>query len=159
MTPDETVAPAAPATPRPPNRVTLSWTGERRFECGRPGGPQSVLDGRAVDAQSPTDSVLSALAACSAIDAIEILAKRRTPVESFRCEVEGTRVDTTPRRFRHILLTFHVDGAGIERVHAERALELSITKYCSVRSSLAEDLVIEWTLVLNGQPTGERRPG
>ena len=37
-------------------------------------------------------------------------------------------------------------------MHAERAVELSVTKYCSVRDSIAPDVEIEWTVVLNGEP-------
>jgi Predicted redox protein, regulator of disulfide bond formation len=94
--------------------------------------------------------LLSALASCAAIDVVEILAKRRTPVESLEVDVVGDRYDGTPRRFTHITLFFRVSGAGIEREQAERAIELSVNKYCSVRDSLREDIGIEWTLELSG---------
>ncbi len=145
-TPDD-----APAPARPPNHIVARWTGEQRFETGRPGGPTLVVDGTGKAAQSPVDLVLSALASCSAIDVVEILAKRRTPVERLEVDVKGARVDTVPRRLRHIMLEFRIDGAGIERVHAERAIGLSIEKYCSVRESLARDTLIQWELVLNGE--------
>jgi putative redox protein len=34
-------------------------------------------------------------------------------------------------------------------VHAERAIDLAVTKYCSVRDSLDPALPIEWTLELD----------
>ena len=139
---------------RPPNRVVVRWAGEQRFEAGRPNGPTLVVDGTGSAAQSPVDLVLSALASCAAIDVVEILAKRRTPVERLEIEVTGARVETIPRRLRHVTLQFRVDGAGIERVHAERAIDLSVEKYCSVRDSLARDVEIEWRLVLNGGKEG-----
>jgi putative redox protein len=148
------------SSPRPPQRVVVSWTGDQRFASTRAeGGPALAMDGAGTAGLTPPDALLSALAGCTAIDAVEILTKRRTPPRSFRIDVEGTRVEGVPRRFIHILLTYHIDGEGIDQVHAERALELSITKYCSVRDSLAADLTIEWTLVLNGRPTGQRRAG
>ena len=137
---------------RPPNVVQVKWDGEQRFDTGRPGGPVARIDGTGKTGQSPVDAVLSGLAACTSIDVVEILAKRRTPVERLEVTVTGHRVETTPRRVEHVLLEYHVDGAGIDRTHAERAVDLSITKYCSVRDSLAADLLIEWTLVLNGDP-------
>ena len=139
---------------RPPNRVGVKWAGDQRFEAGRPGGPTLLTDGTGKDGQSPVDLVLSGLAACAGIDVVEILAKRRTPVERMEVNVTGARVDTTPRRLRHVMLEFRIDGDGIERVHAERAIGLSVEKYCSVRSSLARDMVIEWELVLNGEERG-----
>jgi putative redox protein len=94
--------------------------------------------------------LLSALATCSAVDVVDILGKRRTPVERFVVDVEGHRRNDTPRRFEHITLTFRIDGAAIERVHAERAIQLAFEKYCSVAASLAPDIVVETILVLNG---------
>ena len=137
----------APA-PRPPNRVRVVWKGGEQFDTGRPGGPIARLDGRGETGQSPVDAVLSALAACTSSDVVEILAKRRTPVESLEIDVTGTRVESTPRRLTHVLLTFHITGAGIERIHAERAVDLAITKYCSVRDSLSKDVKIEWNVEL-----------
>ena len=137
---------------RPPNVVHVRWTGEQRFDTGRPGGPVAQIDGTGRTAQSPVDALLSALATCTSIDVVEILAKRRTPVAQLEIEVTGHRVETTPRRLRQVLLEYRLDGEGVERTHAERAIDLAITKYCSVRDSLAADLTIEWTLVLNGEP-------
>ena len=139
-----------------PSRVVVSWRGEERFDAGRPGGPVLRLDGNAETGQSPVDGVLSALAACVSIDVVSILAKRRTPVESLEVDVIGERADGTPRRIVAVTMEFRVAGAGIERVHAERAIELALTKYCSVRDSLAKDIGIRWSLTLNGE-TGEVR--
>lgn len=141
---------------KPPARVQMTWAGERRFDAGRPGGPTLRLDSSGETGQSPVDAVLSALAGCTAVDVLDILEKRRTPAERLVIDVAGTRRDATPRRLVRIELTYHVDGAGVERVHAERAIDLAITKYCSVRDSLAPDIPIEWQLVLNGE-SGERK--
>lgn len=138
------------AAPRPPNRVLVAWRGEEEFEAGRPGGPLGRIDGHGKVAQGPVDWLLSALGACTAIDIVEILAKRRTPVETIEIEVIGHRVDGTPRRLRQVMLRYRIGGAGIERVHAERAVSLAVTKYCSVRDSLREDIVIEWEVLLEG---------
>ena len=144
---------------KPPSRVQVEWQGGRRFDAGRPGGPTLRLDGTGETGQSPVDAVLSGLAACVSIDVVEILAKRRTPVERLDITVVGERADGTPRRLVAIELSFALDGAGIDREQAVRAIDLSINKYCSVRDSLARDITIAWTLVLNGEPgaPGEAR--
>lgn len=138
--------------PKPPARVHVAWAGEHLFDAGRPGGPTLRLDGSGKAAQNPVEALLSALAACTGVDIVDILAKRRTPVERLEVNVTGARATTIPRRLEQVLLEYDVAGAGIERSHAERAVELAITKYCSVRDSLARDIEIEWTLVLNGEP-------
>jgi putative redox protein len=137
--------------PKPPNRVHVEWAGGERFDAGRPGGPTLRIDGTGETGQGPVDSVLSALASCIGIDAVQILAKRRTPVARLSVDVTGERVTTTPRRLRRIQLDFHVEGEGIERLHAERAIDLAVTKYCSVRDSLAPDIGVAWALRLNGE--------
>jgi putative redox protein len=137
-------------TPRPPSRVRATWVGDHRFDAGRPDSLLARIDGEGETGQSPPDALLSALATCSAVDVVDILAKRRTPVEQLVVDVEGERRADPPRRFVHIKLTFRVHGAGIERVHAERAVRLAFEKYCTVAASLAPDIVIEASVSLNG---------
>ena len=60
----------------------------------------------------------------------------------------GQRVDTIPRRYKHITLNFQITGKGIEKEQALRAIELSATKYCSVRDSLRSDIQIDWTVAI-----------
>ena len=131
-----------------PQRVNVRWVGEHKFDAGRPGRPTARFDGDAQTGPSPVDGLIASLATCTSVDVVDILAKRRTPVESLEIEVVAKRVDTIPRRLEHVMLTFRIGGAGIERVHAERAVELAITKYCSVRDSLRRDVPVEWTVEL-----------
>lgn len=134
----------------PAQIVRVVWAGERRFDTGRVGGPAARLDGSGESGQTPVDALLSALAACSGVDVVDILAKRRTPVETLSIDVTFERRAEVPRRLEHIVLTYRVDGEGIERVHAERAVELAFEKYCSVAASLGADIVVETMVILNG---------
>jgi putative redox protein len=154
-----TDAAAETPTVKKPSHVRATWAGEHRFDTGRPDGPVTRLDGAARTGQTPPDAVLSALAACSGIDVVDILAKRRTPVERLTVDVTADRREEMPRRFVHVALVYHVDGAGIEASHAERAVALAFEKYCSVAASLATDTVVETTVVVNGTagiPTAQR---
>ncbi len=150
--PDATSPDATSPAPagRPPSRVHVAWSGDRRFDAGRPGGPTLRLDGRGETGQTMVDAVLSALAACTAVDVVDILAKRRTPAEALEIDAVGERFAGTPGRLVRIHLTYRVRGAGVERAHVERAIDLAITKYCSVRESLDPAIPIEWTLLLEG---------
>jgi putative redox protein len=135
---------------RAPNLIRATWAGEHRFDTGRPDGPVARLDGSAHTGQSPPDALLSALAACSGIDLVDILAKRRTPVERLTIDVEGHRREEMPRRFLVLRITYALDGPGIEAVHAERAVALAFEKYCSVAATIAPDTVVETVVVVNG---------
>lgn len=131
-----------------PERVVAKWAGEHLFDAGRTGRPAARFDGDGRAAPSPVDALLASVATCPAVDVVDILAKRRTPVESLEVEVVAERADTIPRHLKHVMLNFRIAGAGIERVHAERAVELAVMKYCSVISSLRPDVPVEWTIEL-----------
>jgi putative redox protein len=132
-----------------PARVNVKWVGDHKFDAGQPGRPTVRIDGDGLTGPSSVDGLLASLAACSAYDVVDILEKRRTPVESLGVEVVAERVDTIPRRLKHVMLNFRIGGAGIERIHAERAVELAVTKYCSVRDSLRPDVPVEWTVAID----------
>jgi hypothetical protein len=61
------------------------------------------------------DAVLSALGACTAVDVVDILAKRRTPLASLAVDVTGERFEGTPGRLTRIHLAYTMAGAGVER--------------------------------------------
>lgn len=143
----ETTTPARPVT----TTIQAVWQGEQRYEVGRPGGPTSTIDADARVAPGPVDTLLAAVASCSGVDIVEILAKRRTPVERFAITVTAERRPTPPRRVVRMEIEYRIDGAGIEAEHAERAIALSFEKYCSVAASLAPDIVTHTRLTLNGE--------
>ena len=132
-----------------PSRVLVNWKTERIFEAGREGRPTVLLDGDGIHAPTPPEALLASLASCVSVDIVDILAKRRTPVEKYSVEALGERVDSIPRRFKHITLNVSITGAGIERGPAEHAIDLAVNKYCSVRDSLDPKIPVEWTLELN----------
>jgi putative redox protein len=139
-------APASAPTAAKPSRIHVEWVGGHRFDAGRPDGPTARIDGEGETGQSPPETLLSALATCVSYDVIDILAKQRTPIESLAIDIVGERVETIPRRYKYITLNFRIAGKGIEKEQALKAIELSTTKYCSVRDSLRSDIEIAWTV-------------
>ena len=93
---------------KPVSMIRAVWQGEHRFDTGRVGQPTARIDGSAATGQSPTDALLSALAACSAIDVVDILEKRRTPssgpksmvnlMAGLRASGKGSACSTVPTR-------------------------------------------------------------
>jgi putative redox protein len=90
--------------------------------------------------------LLASIAACAATDVVEIMAKQRTSLRAMSVRVEAQRVSETPRRLASAVLHFSLAGTGITPQKAARAVELSVTKYCSVRSSLLADAPVTWTI-------------
>jgi putative redox protein len=129
--------------------IDVQWVGALAFEAGRPGGPTVRIDADAQTAPSPFDLLLSAIATCSAVDVVTILGKQRTPVQALRIRVEAQRLDAIPRRLASAILHFAIAAPGTTLEKAKRAVELSITKYCSVGSSLIADASVSWTVRLD----------
>lgn len=132
--------------------VELVWEGGKRFSGGPPGVPALRVDGERQAAPSPVDAVLVALGSCSAIDVVEILEKRRTPVAALRVSIEFARAPVPPRRITEARLHFDV-ATDSEAHHVERAIELSMAKYCSVASTFAPDTDLAWTTSVKAADT------
>ena len=128
--------------------VEIEWAGGLQFDSGRQGGPKARIDGDARSGPSPFDMLLGAVAACAATDVVQIMEKQRTPLQALRVRVEAQRVGGIPRRLASAVLHFELRGVGITQEKAARAVELSITKYCSVGSSLIADAPVTWTIAV-----------
>ncbi len=85
----------------------------------------------------PMETVLAALAGCSTIDVIEFLKKQRLTDFDLSVVVSGERAtEQIPAVFTKIHLQYTFKGTDLSIKKIERALELSITKYCSVAKML-----------------------
>jgi len=137
--------------------VEVVWEGGMRYRGGRAGGPQVVLDGNSEAGPTPPDVLVTALAACSAIDVADYLEKRRTPAASLAVSVRFSRAPRPPRRVTEAHLTFRV-ATDSPREHVERAVQLSFDTYCSVAGSLAPDTVLGFTVELTPVTAVEAAP-
>lgn len=84
----------------------------------------------------PMQSLLMAMGGCSAIDVLMILKKQRQVVEDFTIEIEGERESgKEPALWKkaHVLFIFK---GSVDADKAQRAVELSMDKYCSVAETL-----------------------
>lgn len=84
----------------------------------------------------PSETLLLALAACTAHDVVEILAKKRTPLTRLEIITTGEQDPTPPWPFRKIHLKYRVSGRGLTDKAVEQAILLSEEKYCSVAATL-----------------------
>lgn len=144
--PNDMRDPASGTLTHPP--IDVKWTGGAHFEAGRPDGPRIRIDGDGETGPSPFDALLAAIATCALVDVVTILEKQRTPAKAIDVRVESNRVDSIPRRLASAVLHFSITAPGSTVDKATRAVELSVTKYCSVRSSLIADAEVSWTVDL-----------
>jgi putative redox protein len=106
---------------------------------------------RPAEGPSPMDAVEAALAVCTGIDVVMILAKMRKTLDALRIEVEAERRAAAPCVFTHISLTYHVDGEDLDATSVSRAVVLSRDKYCSVSAMLLPTVPMSYRIVLNGE--------
>jgi putative redox protein len=139
--------PSAPAVFLHP-AIEVEWVGGTLFDAHRHEEPSIRIDADAKTAPSPVDALLAALATCSATDVVSILHKQRTPVRRLSVRVEAQRVHRTPRRLAAAVLHFQIAAPGSTTAKATRAVELAVSKYCSVRSSLDPEIPVTWTVDL-----------
>ena len=83
----------------------------------------------------PMQMVLMALGGCSSMDVLSILKKTRENVKSYKVIVEAERAETEPKVFTKIHVHYILSGI-IKKENAEKAIQLSMDKYCSVSKML-----------------------
>ena len=148
--PDTTTPPARPSVGKPVAHSHSVWRGGLLFDSGV-GERVHQMDGNSKMAPSPVETLLGSLACCAGSDVVDILTKQRNAPRKLEVDVAGTRRAEYPRRVMAVEMTFTVEGAGMERAQVDRAIALSIEKYCTVAASLAGDIPLTTILVLNGQ--------
>ena len=85
----------------------------------------------------PAEMLVVAGAACAAWDVVEILRKQRQDVTAIDCRADGDQQADPPWTFRRVELVFTIRGRDLDRDRVERAVALSVEKYCSVLSTIA----------------------
>jgi putative redox protein len=110
-----------------------------------------AVGGQALGAR-PMELLLCALGGCAGIDVVGILAKQRQPVDDLVVTVEGDRSSGEPAVFERIHLHFAVAGPTDERA-VQRAVELSMDKYCSVARMLERSATITYSHALTAEGT------
>jgi putative redox protein len=123
------------------------------FEATNASGQKALIDGPPElggqgEGVRPMEMVLMGLAGCSALDVIHILEKQqKEPLEDLVVTVRGARADATPAVYTDIALHFEASGP-IDAHKFERAVKLSMEKYCSVTKMLEKSATITFTTSL-----------
>jgi putative redox protein len=130
-------------------KARVKWVENRTF-IGESGSGHKLVLGTAVGPEgrtpgpSPMELVLIGTGGCSAFDVVHILTKGREPVEDVAVEVEAERADQDPRVFTRVHMHFIVRGRGLSTEKVERAIKLSVEKYCSASAMIAKTATMTW---------------
>lgn len=124
-------------------KARIKWVEGRTF-VGESGSGHKIVVGTAhgpgpgTPGPSPMETVLIGAGACSAYDVVHILEKGREKVSDCAVELDAERAPSEPKVFTRIAMRFIVTGRGLDRAKVARAIDLSLTKYCSATAMLAK---------------------
>ena len=119
------------------NHVTTRWMGDMAFESNNPSGltfriEASPDEGGKGEGLRPKALMLSSLAGCSGLDVAFLIRKMKLEVGSFHIDIHGRLTDSQPQTYEHVSMEFHFFGDRLHKAKLERAVSLSVDKYCGV---------------------------
>lgn len=125
---------------------------DKQFQAENENGVSVLVDGtEEKKGMRPMELLLSALGTCSAFDAVDILKKQRQKLASIDLVITGKRpAEGYPKPYKSVHFDVKISGE-VELEKANRALELSIEKYCSVKESLNPHIPVTFSVEINKQ--------
>lgn len=94
----------------------------------------------------PMQLLLAAMGGCSSIDVVSILKKQRQDLRDIKVSITGEREkDATPSLYTDVHAHFRLYG-NLDRDKAEKAVSLSVDKYCSVAKTLEKTARITYSI-------------
>ena len=126
-------------------KTITHWQRDQQFKSYH-GKNEIKIDGKREDGFGAKALVLSAIAACSGIDIVDILSKMRVEFSDFEIETEAEQTEEHPRVFKDIFVTYKLrtDKGNEEKV--KKAIDLSLDKYCGVSAMIKKNSPIHYKL-------------
>jgi putative redox protein len=130
--------------------ATVKWVGGEEFVAQMPSRHAVPFDAdrKHNAAPGPMEMLLGALGACSSVDVVMILAKKRQKLVSLEVVISGERAAEPPAVWTKIDMVYRLSGA-VEEKAARDAIELSQSKYCSVAAMLRKTAEITYRLEIS----------
>jgi putative redox protein len=96
----------------------------------------------------PKGLLLTSLAGCTAMDVISILRKMRIEPASFSVETEADLTADHPKVFTAVRIVYRLRGKNIAREKVQKAVDLSLERYCGVFAMLSKAAPISQEIVI-----------
>jgi putative redox protein len=134
--------------------TTVQWLSGKRFVGIDSTNHSVVLSSKDEGiGLKPSDLLLIALASCTAVDVVEILSKKRMPLDSMEIITTGEQDADPPWTFRKIHVKYRLSGRGLTDKAVEQAIQLSEEKYCSVAATVRAtvEITTEFEIISEGE--------
>ncbi|MBQ0767786.1 MAG: OsmC family protein [Bizionia sp.] len=137
------------------NKITTHWIGGMQFESDNPSGKTVVMDTDVEGSTerfglSPKAMMLSSLAGCSGLDVVSVLEKMKVDEYAFKMEVEGELTSEHPKYYHTVTVNYHFYGANLNESKINKAVALSVDKYCGVMEMFRKFATVKTNIHLHG---------
>ena len=114
-----------------PHVITSKWKGKSVFESETPGG--AIQTSMAEDGGfGPKALMLDALVGCTGIDIISLIDKMRLKVDDIHLKADANLTEEHPKYYDKVTVEYHFFGENLDQQKLEKAVNLSVEKYCGV---------------------------
>lgn len=136
------------------NIISTVWTGKSHFETDNPAGHKLTMFDKSQDngdtvGFAPKALMLSSLAGCSGLDVVSLLEKMRAEVADFKIEVTAELTDEHPKFYNKVKVDYHFTDADLKPEKIQKAVNLSVTKYCGVMEMFRQFADVETEIHLH----------
>ena len=115
------------------NHITTKWLGGMAFETNNTSGNSfKIEDADEGDGLRPKSLMLSALAGCSGLDVASLIKKMKLDVSTFQIDTIANMTEEHPKHYDAVLVEYHFYGSNLNEKKLQRAVDLSVEKYCGV---------------------------
>ena len=134
-------------------KITANWVEALEFDATSDNGHtirlDTTIDGGSLDSgMSPKKLILAGLCGCSGMDVVDILKKMKVDLQKLEVSAEAEQTDEHPKTFKYINLVYRAAIPAEDLDKLQRAVSLSMDKYCGVSAMLAKHCAINHSIEL-----------
>lgn len=136
------------------NIIKTVWTEKSEFKSDNPSGYEFTMFDKSQDngdvvGFAPKALMLSSLAGCSGLDVVSLLEKMRAEVANFKIEVTAELTDEHPKFYNKVKVDYHFTDSELHPEKIQKAVNLSVTKYCGVMEMFRQFADVEIEIFLH----------
>ncbi|MDB4036994.1 OsmC family protein [Polaribacter sp.] len=136
------------------NIIKTVWTEKSQFKSDNPSGYEFTMFDKSQDngdvvGFAPKALMLSSLAGCSGLDVVSLLEKMRAEVANFKIEVTAELTDEHPKFYNKVKVDYHFTDSELHPEKIQKAVNLSVTKYCGVMEMFRQFADVEIEIFLH----------
>ena len=130
--------------------IVVKWDSNMKF-VSNIDGHDLVMDttsdvGGNDEGLRPKPLIMAALAGCTGMDVVSILRKMKVDFSHFNIRIEGDINDEHPKKYNSMKVIYELKGPNLSYEKVEKAVNLSIEKYCGVNANLRDAMEMEYEI-------------